>query len=95
MKKLPTLTELLDELDRICDEFGLEKTANTPRYIPRGEYGYLKAYEIWKQRNGYTTKPKKTKYTIVLTARALNYVNIHDHVPKEVCWCPHTKSVIF
>ncbi len=81
MKKIPQLTELLDELDKICDEFGLEKSAVCHRNTPAREHGYLKAYEIWKERNGFTPTPAKARYTVVLTARALNYINIHDHIP--------------
>lgn len=74
MKKTPPISQILPELDAICEQYKLERKAIAHRNTPAGEHGYLKAYEIWKERNGIATR--KTKYNnIVLATSVVNYIN--------------------
>lgn len=52
MKK--PISQILSELDKICDQHGLEKKVVAHRFCGTREHGYLKAYEIYKSRNGGT-----------------------------------------
>lgn len=61
-----TISKLKPELDKICDEHGLEKKVVAYRNTPAGEHGYLKAYEIWKQRNKQSYGITKMLATIAI-----------------------------
>jgi len=73
MKAKP-ISQILPELKSICKEFGLSYDFNTPRFCSR-EHGCLRAYEIFKERNGITSPKKKNDYKIVLSTRAYNYAH--------------------
>jgi hypothetical protein len=59
-----TISQLIPELDKICDELGLEKKVIALRNLPNREHGYLKAYEVWKQRN-----KKPLSYSLAINAK--------------------------
>jgi hypothetical protein len=65
------ISKILPELNAICNEFNLEKKVVTYRNMPR-EHGYLKAYEIWKERNKQTMRPRQYAYTLILANRQIN-----------------------
>jgi len=44
------ISKLIHELDKICAEFSLEKKACSYRFCGPREHGYLRAYEIYKER---------------------------------------------
>lgn len=65
------ISQILPELYAICHELGLEKKVCAYRNCPPREHGLLRAYEIWKVRNGIKT-PEKRNYTLALATTALN-----------------------
>lgn len=58
MKNLnsPPISQIIPELNRICEEHGLEKKTVAYRNTPAGEHGYLRAYAIYKERRGALCK---------------------------------------
>jgi len=74
---MKTITQLIPELDRICEEHGLEKQFVAYRNMPSREHGYLKAYEIYKQRHRIKNVAK-TDQTKILACVAFNNSQIRS-----------------
>jgi len=72
--KPKTISELIPQLDAICDEMGIEKKFVSYRNMP-GQHGYQLAYSIWRKRNGYHEMPIKQAVMILLSTRAYNYAH--------------------
>lgn len=61
-----TISHLIPELNKICDQFGLEKKFCAYRNTPSGEHGYAKAYKIWMERRGLMSTQKIGCFTVCL-----------------------------